>query len=85
MAKPIHDAQRQFITESSFIFQRILQCAVCFALKGPPAGELPEAPPVAEEAIEVSEKTGSNVAAPRRQGDHVFEGHNLTTSCAYER
>ena len=37
-------------------------------------GEIPEAPPAADKARGLSEKTGSNDAAPRRQCDHVFEG-----------
>ena len=45
----------------------------------PPAGEIPEAPPVADEARGLSEKTGSNDAAPRRQCDHVFEGHTCAS------
>ena len=36
-------------------------------------GEIPEAPPVADEARELSEKTTSNDAAPRRQRDYIFE------------
>ena len=44
-------------------------------------GENPDARPVDEEARDLSEKTQSDDAAPRRQRDNVFEGDKSALRC----